>query len=113
MDPDKSISKPYLYSKGGRPVVYDDTNAAKSYLKKSEWWRIVRFDLSDKSNYIDWTHEREWRLPGNLDFQLNKVTVLVPNKSAYRRFVEKCRQVEDRDVMKSIKGVVMLGAVFY
>jgi len=36
---------------------------------KGEWipeeqkWRHVRFELGK----IDWTHEREWRVPGDLD----------------------------------------------
>lgn len=51
--------KPYVYSVGGRPVVYENTDKAKEILPEDEWWRIVRFDLSDDDNFVDWTHERE------------------------------------------------------
>jgi len=41
------FQKHYLYRKGSRPVIYDDTEAAKSYLPMCEWWRIVKLELSD------------------------------------------------------------------
>ncbi|MCL7748749.1 DUF2971 domain-containing protein [Halalkalibacter alkaliphilus] len=52
-----SFLKPFIYKKDGRPVIYDESSTAKSYLTSSDHWRIVRFNLSNSSNYIDWTHE--------------------------------------------------------
>ena len=49
----------------GRPVIYDKTISAKKYLPENEWWRIVNLDLSDEDRFIDWTHEREWRVPND------------------------------------------------
>ncbi|EEX92114.1 hypothetical protein VIA_002758 [Vibrio orientalis CIP 102891 = ATCC 33934] len=48
--------KQKVYTSGGRPVIYDKTAEAKKYLPKSEWWRIVNFDLSNPNFIIDWTH---------------------------------------------------------
>ena len=50
-----------------RPVIYDDPNIAKQYLKSNEYWRIVNLNLSNDNNFIDWSHEREWRLDGSLE----------------------------------------------
>ena len=51
--------KDYVYSKGGRPVIYEQTDVAKGFLPKEEWWRIVCFDLSNADRMVDWSHERE------------------------------------------------------
>jgi hypothetical protein len=104
--------KAYVYQKGGRPVVYDKTADAKNYLPRTEWWRIVNFDLNT-DNIIDWTHEREWRLPGDFDFELAQVTVLLVNESSYRTFVQKCRSYEDKDLLTEIKGIVVLNTILF
>ena len=79
------FTKPYIYKKGGRPVIYDKTTEAKKYLPKEQWWRIVNYDLSDKNNIIDWTHEREWRVEGDLEFELSDISVVVPNEKAFKK----------------------------
>jgi len=105
--------KPYVYARGGRPVIYEDTEKAKSILPEDEWWRIVRFDLADEDNFVDWTHEREWRVLGGFEFDLDQVTVLLPNKFGYDRFLKLCDKVEEIEFLKEIRGIVNLGAVFY
>lgn len=105
--------KPYVYAQGGRPVVYERTDKAKLMLPEDEWWRIVRFDLSDDENFIDWMHEREWRVPGGFEFELEQATVLVPNKFGYDRFLELGRENHEEDLLGQIRGLVNLGSVFY
>lgn len=105
--------KPYVFARGGRPVLYETSSKAKAILPEDEWWRIVRFDLNDDDNIIDWTHEREWRVPGSFDFDLDKATVILPNNYGYKRFLKLCKEHEDEDILESIRGIVNLGAVFY
>ncbi len=57
------FQKRFIYKKGGRPVIYDNTDLAKRSLPENEYWRIVKLDLSNNDSLIDWTHEREWRVP--------------------------------------------------
>lgn len=101
------FSKKYAYMKGARPVIYETKEVAKSLLPKSEWWRIVSFDLSDDENIIDWTHEREWRISGDFTFELNEVYVYLINGSSYKKFIEKASQ----EIIKGIKGIVVLDPV--
>ena len=61
-----AFPKEYVYRKGGRPVLYEKKEIAEQILPPKEWWRIVNFNLEDDQNLIDWTHEREWRVKGNL-----------------------------------------------
>jgi hypothetical protein len=63
-----AFSKRTIFDVGGRPVIYiPDTEG--DWIPIAQKWRQVRFEL-DKE--IDWTHEREWRLLGDLD--LSKVS---------------------------------------
>lgn len=61
-----AVSKESIYELGGRPVIYLPNNEAE-WVPDDQKWRQVRFEYPD----IDWTHEREWRLP--LDLKLNSV----------------------------------------
>ena len=99
-----SFSKFYLFEKGARPVLYEQTEKAKEILPKEEWWRIVNLNLTNKENIIDWTHEREWRIPGDMDFDISEVFIYLTNESAYRTFINDC----PLNVYKEIKGIIVL-----
>jgi hypothetical protein len=107
------FEKAFLYSEGARPVIYDDPTAAKQYLPQDQWWRIVRFDLSDQDKMVDWTHEREWRLPGDLEFDLSQVFVLLGGPPAFHRFIDLCREDTEVDILKSIQGIISLPPLLY
>lgn len=107
------LPKSYVYKKGGRPVIYDNKDEAKFYLNQSEWWRIVNFDLTNSNNIIDWTHEREWRFPGDFDFDIEQVTVLVPNAGEYKRFYALWNEYQRwSDVAQEVDSVLNLGAFY-
>lgn len=107
------FQKHFIYQKNGRPVIYDDTNQAKEYLPESEWWRIVRLDLSDKKHIIDWTHEREWRVPEELLFDYSQCEIIVPSSKYYRKFVEYCLKNNREDILLKIRGIVVMSSVYY
>lgn len=98
------FSKKFIYKSGGRPVIYDKPNIAKQYLDKDEWWRIVNLDLSSDKNIIDWTHEREWRVPHNLRFNLSDVIIIVPNYEVYQHLLYYCKLLK-LDIVNNTKGV--------
>lgn len=107
------FQKHYIYQKNGRPVIYDDTNQAKEYLPESEWWRIVRLDLSDREHIIDWTHEREWRVPEKLLFDYSQCEIIVPSSKYYHKFVEYCLEKNREDILLKIRGIVVMASVYY
>ena len=84
------FNKAWIYKKGGRPVIYEEKELMKSILPKEEYWRIVNYDLTDTNHMIDWSHEREWRLPGDIEFEYKDIEVLVVSNKYYRRFIEYC-----------------------
>ncbi|MBY6930904.1 DUF2971 domain-containing protein [Clostridium botulinum] len=102
------FEKTLIYRAGGRPVIYDKTSEAKQYLPRDQWWRIVNFDLSNNENFIDWTHEREWRVPDDFTFNLEDVTLLVGNLRGekFSRLLKKLKE-ENIDINK-IKGIIPL-----
>lgn len=107
------FAKTEVFSKGGRPVLYEKTATAKAFLPPGEWWRIVNFDLMTSSAVVDWSHEREWRVPNELSFELNQVAVLLPNQMAYRVFVKRCLAMSRPDFLTDTRGIVQLASVFY
>ncbi|MEQ6855345.1 DUF2971 domain-containing protein [Lysinibacillus capsici] len=100
------FSKPYIFNRGGRPVIYG-TKEENERLFKNEKWRTVTLDFKEKDNIIDWSHEREWRIKGNLEFKLNEVFVVVPNSQSYKYFIDNAGE----EILKEIRGIVTLEPV--
>jgi hypothetical protein len=103
------VPKSKAYLAGGRPVLYEKTSIAKEFLPESEHWRIVDFDLSDEQAYVDWTHEREWRVPDSFAFDLKDVIVLLYAKT-YPEFIASCQSAND-DLHLKVGGIIVLDSV--
>ena len=71
-------------------MIYEQKSIAKQMLNPDEHWRIVNLDLSNDDSFCDWTHEREWRIPDEFTFELDKATVVLPNHTKFKRFINKC-----------------------
>ncbi len=107
------FNKAWIYKKGGRPVIYEEKDFIKSKLPSDEYWRIVNYDLSNNDYMIDWTHEREWRVPGDLRFEYQNVEVIVESNTYYKKFIEYCVQKNKLDMLKEINGIVVMDTIFY
>lgn len=57
-----ALSKRAVFKAGGRPVIYLPNKEA-DWIPEDQKWRHVRFEHPK----IDWTHEREWRVLGDLN----------------------------------------------
>jgi hypothetical protein len=106
------FEKLYVFSKRGRPVIYDRVDDAKSFLRPDQWWRIVNIDFNDSEDMVDWMHEREWRVPGDLAFDIRKATVILPDAETYRDFIEQCAE-ELPDVPLRLRGIVVMSNILY
>lgn len=73
----------------------------------SEWWRIVNFSLVDENKIIDWTHEREWRVPGDFTFEIKEASIIVNDANDYRELISKCCAFE-YNILREIQGIVTL-----
>lgn len=107
-----AFSKEYAFRKGARPVIYDRTSEAKMYLPPEQHWKIVNFDLSKDDALIDWTHEREWRAPGNFAFELKEATLLFVNSSTYKAFLKKCKD-NGTNFAEQARGIVVMDNLLY
>lgn len=83
------------------------------YLLKNEWWRIVKLDLSNPNSVVDWTHEREWRVPKEIIFNYSQCEVIVPSAKYYKRFVEYCLKNGREDILLKIRGIVVMSSVYF
>lgn len=97
--------KPTIFKAGGRPVFYEETEVAKKLLPPDEWWRIVKLDLSNKKAVVDWTHEREWRIPGDFEFKFEDCVVVVPDIKWMSRFKERAKKSKS-DIAARLRGIV-------
>jgi len=57
-----AVSKRALFEAGGRPVIYLPDYEG-NWIPPEEKWRQVRYEHGS----VDFTREREWRVPGDLD----------------------------------------------
>lgn len=106
------FNKQFAYKKGARPVIYEKTDIAKAFLPSSEHWRIVNFNLENDNSIIDWTHEREWRIKGDFEFELSDVTIIVIRQSHIKELISKFDK-DGIDLMNKIKGIVTLEHLLY
>lgn len=107
------FNKRYIYKRGGRPVIYENRDVMKAILPEDEYWRIVNYDLSNPEMIIDWTHEREWRVPGNLEFDYKDIEIVVASNKYYKKLIEYCTERDKMDILKEINGVVVMNTIFY
>ena len=100
------FKKDFIFAKGGRPVIYEKRETAKKLLPKNEYWRIVNFDLTNQNEIIDWTHEREWRVPGDLEFEYSDLRLFI-NKPESIRLVRKYLEEKIKiDIFDELGGII-------
>ncbi|HEH9417887.1 TPA: hypothetical protein SIA31_001912 [Aeromonas sobria] len=105
------FSKYYLFQHGCKPVIYDKVEDGEQYLSDDELYRLVKFDLSNTDSFIDWTHEREWRMPDNFEFRIDWCGIVLETKNDYREFIQKSLQEENEGILESICGIIVLDAL--
>jgi hypothetical protein len=73
-----ALERRYAFRMGARPVLYMPAAEAERIVPPDEHWRVVAFDL-EREPPVDWSFEREWRLPGDLPLPPNGAVALVEN----------------------------------
>lgn len=107
------FNKQFIYNIGGRPVIYEKKDVMKNLLPKEEYWRIVNYDLSNPNMIIDWSHEREWRVPGDIRFDYKDIEIVVASNKYYRKLIAYCIENDKQDMLKKINGIVVMNTIFY
>lgn len=102
------FNKGQLFAKGGRPAIYG-TEDELNNMPENEQWRCVQFDLSNSKNIVDWTHEREWRVKGNMHFEYSEIEVIVGNERYYKEFINR---YSNSSLLKEINGIVVLDSQY-
>lgn len=105
------FSKGTLFQKGGRPVIYGDSEELKKALPSSEHWRIVKMDLTDAEKIVDWSHEREWRVVGDYSFDYSEIEIIVATPIYYRELIDWCLSNSHEDILQQINGIVVLNSI--
>jgi NADH:ubiquinone oxidoreductase subunit len=83
------FSKEWVFGLGGRPVIYGP-EAEYSQIPESLRWRHVRLELGPE--HVDFTWEREWRLPSDsLKFSHQDISVVLPDDESRAQLI---REIE-------------------
>ncbi|SRR6266480_6006230 len=94
------VSKKWLFAQGGRPVIYE-TDREYRHLPESLRWRHVAYDIRDGFENIDFTWEREWRIPcHHLSFGEASAVIVVLDKTWAKRLISEHQNEEDWKVMQ-------------
>lgn len=84
-----AIDRRYAFSRGARPVIYLPWREARDLVSPAEQWRVVSLELG-RHRAVDWTHEREWRVRGDLALETRACAALVETwrdaDEVYHRF---------------------------
>ncbi|WP_243357957.1 hypothetical protein [Fundidesulfovibrio terrae] len=102
----------YAFALGCRPVIYEDKNVAKNILPPEEHWRVVHYS-PNTTTPVDWSHEREWRFPGNFVFARKTAHVILESAENYKEFIEKSTPLKDIDLVNEVRSITCLEALFY
>jgi hypothetical protein len=97
-----AVSKAWLFSKGGRPVIYDHPAAQAGYPHDL----LFRFCPYDPTAGVDYTWEREWRINvEHLELEPKQTLVIVPTAEEAFEFVyQYAREEPDVDGSGSAVG---------
>jgi hypothetical protein len=106
------VSKNWLFAQGGRPVIYQPDSEYDA-LPESHRWRHMLFETRENLASIDFTWEREWRIPcERLQFSVEDATIVVPDTAWSARLVREHDDDEDYTVAQYsvVMGQVMAEA---
>lgn len=99
-----AVPKDKVYQHGGRPVIYDKTCEAKKYLPPDQYWRIVNFDLGNQEKIVDWSHEREWRVPNEFYFNISDITIILWADRDVVKFINRCDDL-NKNYYRKMNGI--------
>lgn len=87
------LDKKWVFARGGRPVIYEP-DAEYEQLPESLHWRHVTYDPTMVDRPIDFTWEREWRIPHcKLEFGPQDAAIIVPSRDWADRLAQQCQDV--------------------
>lgn len=99
------FDKAAIFDRGGRPVIYQPGSEYR-LLPSALRWRHVRFDPT-ADEPVDFTWEREWRLPCDcLMFSDKEIEVVLPDESAASEF---CAVIERDSFQEAWSWTIALG----
>ena len=91
------VSKKWLFSQGGRPVVYQ-SDAEYESLPDVLKWRHVRYEPNSEPS-VDFTWEREWRIRTEaLRFGPDTAAIVVQDQSWAQRLVQEHEIEQDYEI---------------
>lgn len=105
------VLKGQFFQRGGRPVIYADDNL-KDALPAQFKWEMVSMDLNNPESIVDWSHEREWRINNDYEFDYADVEIIVSTPEYYRLLIERCLSEGHEEIIKNCNGIIVINSVY-
>ena len=104
------INKAVLFTKGGRPVIYCSNNEVNEVVKETNIWRVVEMQYGS-GNIIDWSHEREWRIKGDMLFEYRDIDIIVKDGAYYQKLFDRCFDTNNHNLLREVNGIIPIDNV--
>lgn len=102
------VSKKWLFTKGGRPVIYQPFSEYDP-LQESHRWRHMTLELRDTHSKSDFTWEREWRINcDELPFDQSSAKIVVRDSNWAARLLQ---EHDDDQVYTVMQYSLILGEI--
>lgn len=99
------MPKEILFYNGARPVIYDKANEIMGLIDESIYWRIVNLDLNIATwQYVDWTHEHEWRITENVSLKKYPFYIIVKS-NVYKEIL--LNEPKVQEAIKHTRGIIV------
>jgi len=91
------FDKRHIFALGGRPVIYQ-SGVEYDALPEELRWRHMRYE-PDQEDVVDFTWEREWRVPaGSVQISAEVAGIVVPDDAWAQRLIEAHTEQQDWQV---------------
>lgn len=94
-----------------RPVMYGSKDELMAILPKDQYWRIVSMDYKVSYDIKDWSHEREWRVPGDVTFEYSDIEIIVSSAAFFKRIIKFAKN-EKTSILDEINGIITLDSMY-
>lgn len=102
------IDKQYIFNKGGRHVVYG--SPGRKYLDHE--WRYSHTEYKTENYNIDWSHEREWRIPENVIFEYKDIDIILPSVQARRKLISQAKESKQEEIIEKVRSIIVLEQLY-
>lgn len=100
------VDKTKIFKSGGRPVIYDANDEIVNQIDQK--WRLSTMNYQSSSYNVDWSHEREWRLPYDFCFEYSDIDIIVTSVNKRKELINWCERNDRLEIVFECRSIFVL-----